>query len=34
MDVLSDKGISTCTAFIVSDRYIITNHHCVSFEIL
>ncbi|MDG2405300.1 MAG: serine protease, partial [Paracoccaceae bacterium] len=28
LDVLSDKGISTCTAFIVSDRYIITNHHC------
>jgi V8-like Glu-specific endopeptidase len=34
LDVLSDIGISTCTAFIVSDRHIITNHHCTDLAYL
>ncbi|MDA9948224.1 trypsin-like peptidase domain-containing protein [Paracoccaceae bacterium] len=34
LDVLSDRGISTCTAFIVSDRHIITNHHCTDLSYL
>ena len=29
LDILTDKGIFPCTAFIVSDRHILTNHHCV-----
>ena len=28
LDVLYDKGISSCTAFIVSKQYILTNYHC------
>ena len=29
LDVLTDLEIVPCTAFIVSERYIVTNHHCV-----
>ncbi len=29
LDILTDTGIFPCTAFIVSDRHILTNHHCV-----
>lgn len=29
LDVLTDSGVFPCTAFVVSDRYILTNHHCV-----
>lgn len=29
LDILTDKGIFPCTAFIVSDKHILTNHHCV-----
>ena len=29
LDVLTDAGMSTCTAFVVSDRHLLTNHHCV-----
>ncbi|MDU8929110.1 trypsin-like peptidase domain-containing protein [Alisedimentitalea sp. MJ-SS2] len=29
LDVLTDKGTFPCTAFIVSERHILTNHHCV-----
>jgi V8-like Glu-specific endopeptidase len=28
LDVLTDKGIHRCTAFIVSKLYILTNYHC------
>lgn len=28
LDVLTDKGIFPCTAFIVSEKYILTNYHC------
>ena len=28
LDVLTDKGIFPCTAFIVSAKYILTNYHC------
>ena len=28
LDVLTDKGIHRCTAFIVSKQYILTNYHC------
>lgn len=29
LDILTDKGIFPCTAFIVSNKHILTNHHCV-----
>ncbi|MFW2544566.1 SH3 domain-containing protein [Primorskyibacter sp. 2E107] len=29
LDILTDSGIFPCTAFIVSDKYILTNYHCV-----
>lgn len=29
LDILTDKGIFPCTAFIVSDKHVLTNHHCV-----
>jgi V8-like Glu-specific endopeptidase/uncharacterized protein len=29
LDILTDKGVFPCTAFIVSDKHILTNHHCV-----
>ncbi|MBI1386341.1 MAG: trypsin-like serine protease [Rhizobiales bacterium] len=29
LDVLTDAGVFPCTAFIVSERYLLTNHHCV-----
>ena len=29
LDILTDRSPGTCTAFIVSDRHIVTNHHCV-----
>ena len=29
LDVLTDKGTGYCTAWIVSERYLVTNHHCV-----
>ena len=29
LDVLTDQGVGYCTAFIVSDKYLLTNHHCV-----
>ncbi|MDB2455287.1 trypsin-like peptidase domain-containing protein [Planktomarina temperata] len=28
LDVLTDKGMFPCTAFIVSPKYILTNYHC------
>jgi len=28
LDVLTDKGLFPCTAFIVSKRHILTNYHC------
>ena len=28
LDVLTDKGNFPCTAFIVSQKYILTNYHC------
>ncbi|MDA8830121.1 serine protease [Planktomarina temperata] len=28
LDVLTDKGLFPCTAFIVSKKYILTNYHC------
>ena len=28
LDVLTDKGLFPCTAFIVSTKYILTNYHC------
>jgi len=28
LDVLTDRGIHRCTAFIVSKQYILTNYHC------
>jgi len=28
LDVLTDKGMFPCTAFIVSKQYILTNYHC------
>ena len=28
LDVLTDKGVFPCTAFIVSQKYILTNYHC------
>ncbi|MEO0829037.1 MAG: trypsin-like peptidase domain-containing protein [Pseudomonadota bacterium] len=29
LDILTDNGVFPCTAFIVSDRHLLTNHHCV-----
>ena len=29
LDILYEKGTSTCTASIVSENYILTNYHCV-----
>ncbi|MFZ7091850.1 SH3 domain-containing protein [Primorskyibacter sp. 2E233] len=29
LDILTDAGIFPCTAFIVSDKHILTNYHCV-----
>ncbi|KUF09331.1 SH3 domain-containing protein [Pseudoponticoccus marisrubri] len=29
LDVLTDKGVFPCTAFIVDENHILTNHHCV-----
>ncbi len=29
LDILTDKGIFPCTAFIVEKKYLLTNHHCV-----
>lgn len=29
LDVLTDKGHAPCTAFLVDDNRLITNHHCV-----
>ncbi|MCT4557848.1 MAG: SH3 domain-containing protein [Pelagimonas sp.] len=29
LDILTDKGVFPCTAFIVDDKHILTNHHCV-----
>jgi len=29
LDVLTDKGVFPCTAFIVSEKHIVTNNHCV-----
>ena len=28
LDVLTDKGLFPCTAFIVSEKHILTNYHC------
>jgi V8-like Glu-specific endopeptidase len=28
LDVLTDKGVFPCTAFIVSEKHILTNYHC------
>ena len=30
LDVLTDKGVIPCTAFIVSSQHILTNYHCSS----
>jgi V8-like Glu-specific endopeptidase len=30
LDVLTDKGVFPCTAFIVSSQHILTNYHCSS----
>jgi len=29
LDILTDKGVFPCTAFIVDEKHILTNHHCV-----
>jgi V8-like Glu-specific endopeptidase len=29
LDVLTDRGIFPCTAFLVSEKYLVTNYHCV-----
>ncbi|MDD9730583.1 SH3 domain-containing protein [Mameliella sp. AT18] len=29
LDILTDTGVYPCTAFIVDDKHILTNHHCV-----
>ncbi|MBV0914193.1 trypsin-like peptidase domain-containing protein [Anianabacter salinae] len=29
LDILTDAGIFPCTAFIVDDRHLLTNYHCV-----
>ncbi len=29
LDILTDKGIFPCTAFIVDEDHLLTNHHCV-----
>ncbi|MBV0914192.1 trypsin-like peptidase domain-containing protein [Anianabacter salinae] len=29
LDILTDAGIFPCTAFIVDDTHLLTNHHCV-----
>ena len=29
LDVLTDIGVFPCTAFVVSRRHVLTNHHCV-----
>lgn len=29
LDILTDGGMFPCTAFVVSEKYILTNHHCV-----
>lgn len=29
LDILTDAGVFPCTAFVVSDKHILTNHHCV-----
>ncbi|MBV6638269.1 MAG: trypsin-like peptidase domain-containing protein, partial [Mameliella sp.] len=29
LDILTDAGVFPCTAFIVSDKHLLTNHHCV-----
>lgn len=29
LDVVHDKGSNPCTAFMVSPRHILTNHHCI-----
>ena len=29
LDILTDAGIFPCTAFIVDQKYLLTNHHCV-----
>ncbi|MBI1386564.1 MAG: PDZ domain-containing protein, partial [Rhizobiales bacterium] len=29
LDVLTDAGVFPCTAFLISERHILTNHHCV-----
>lgn len=29
LDILTDNGVFPCTAFIVDDQHLLTNHHCV-----
>lgn len=29
LDILTDDGVFPCTAFLISKKYILTNHHCV-----
>lgn len=29
LDILTDAGVFPCTAFLISDKYLLTNHHCV-----
>lgn len=29
LDILTDTGVYPCTAFIVDEKHILTNHHCV-----
>lgn len=29
LDILTDAGVFPCTAFLVSEKYLVTNYHCV-----
>lgn len=32
LDILTSKGTAFCTAFVISDKYLMTNHHCFNIE--
>ena len=29
LDILTDSGVFPCTGFLISDKHLLTNHHCV-----